>query len=183
LQSSNSLGWKWSVNRRRLLSESSIVVLDRSARHVICGRRIDNYRIRILLFGRRDILGHSLRHFPGARCTDHTYAAKPNLPSRNSSSFCALFPRAPGPRNDTDWQCQLLFNCGIDALVQFPPAPSLTTIWHLGMELFLRFQVYFEFLLAGVPYLTVVPITIRLYMYPAVLVSTVRKRLIAAVVC
>jgi hypothetical protein len=50
-------------------------------------------------------------------------------------------------------------------------APSLTTIWYFGMELFQRFQVYFEFLLAGVPYLIVVPTTIRLYQYPAVLVS------------
>jgi phosphatidylinositol glycan class U len=49
--------------------------------------------------------------------------------------------------------------------------PSLTTIWYLGMEVFLRFRVYIEFLIAGTPYMLIIPTTIRLYKYPAVLVA------------
>lgn len=51
-------------------------------------------------------------------------------------------------------------------------APSLTTVWYFSMEVFMRFRVYFEFLLAGLPYLLVFPVTIRLRRYPAALVRT-----------
>jgi phosphatidylinositol glycan class U len=50
-------------------------------------------------------------------------------------------------------------------------SPSLTTIWYLGMEVFLRFRFYIEFLIAGTPYMVIVPMTIRLYKYPAVLLA------------
>lgn len=49
-------------------------------------------------------------------------------------------------------------------------APSLTTVWYFSMEVFLRFRLYFEFLLGGLPYLIIIPLTVRLYRYPAVLV-------------
>jgi len=50
--------------------------------------------------------------------------------------------------------------------------PSLTTLWYLGMQVFLRFRLYFSILLAGLPFLLVVPTTVRLYNYPDVLVRT-----------
>jgi len=48
--------------------------------------------------------------------------------------------------------------------------PSLSTLWYFGMELFDRFRLFFEILLGGIPYLSVIPLTIRLYRYPIVLV-------------
>jgi hypothetical protein len=50
-------------------------------------------------------------------------------------------------------------------------APSLSTLWYLGMELFDRFTGYFTVFLAGLPYVLVVPTTIRLHRYPEALVS------------
>jgi hypothetical protein len=49
--------------------------------------------------------------------------------------------------------------------------PSLSTLWYLSMELFRRFRRYFTLLLGGVPYIMVMPLTVRLYRYPFVLVS------------
>lgn len=49
-------------------------------------------------------------------------------------------------------------------------APSLTTLWYFGMESFIRFRLYFECLLGGLPYFLVVPVVLRLYLYPSVLV-------------
>lgn len=48
--------------------------------------------------------------------------------------------------------------------------PNLSTLWYLGMELFNRFRLYFTILLGGIPYTLIIPITIRFYNYPAVLV-------------
>lgn len=48
--------------------------------------------------------------------------------------------------------------------------PSLTTLWYFGMQVFLRFRLYFTILLAGLPFLLIVPTTVRLYEYPDVLV-------------
>ena len=49
-------------------------------------------------------------------------------------------------------------------------APSLSTLWYLGMELFHRFSVYTTILVAGAPYLLIAPLYIRLSRYPEVLV-------------
>ena len=49
--------------------------------------------------------------------------------------------------------------------------PSLSTLWYLGMELFDRFSAYFTLFLGGLPYILIVPTTIRLYRYPEALVS------------
>ena len=51
--------------------------------------------------------------------------------------------------------------------------PNLSLLWYFGMEIFIPFHRYFTFLLGGVPYFTVIPMTIRLYQYPSVLVSTI----------
>ena len=48
--------------------------------------------------------------------------------------------------------------------------PNLTTLWYLGMQVFLRFRLYLTIMLAGLPYLLVVPTAVRLYAYPDVLV-------------
>lgn len=50
-------------------------------------------------------------------------------------------------------------------------APSLSTLWYLGMELFERFSKYLTFALAGLPYVTFIPTVIRLHDYPEALVS------------
>jgi len=50
--------------------------------------------------------------------------------------------------------------------------PCLSTLWYLSMQVFLRFRLYFTILLAGLPFLVIVPTTIRLYNYPDVLVRT-----------
>jgi hypothetical protein len=55
-------------------------------------------------------------------------------------------------------------------------APSLSILWYFSMELFQRFRVYFTCLLGGLPYLLILPTTIRLYRYPAALVSERRER-------
>jgi hypothetical protein len=52
--------------------------------------------------------------------------------------------------------------------------PSLSTLWYLSMELFGRFRIYFSLLLGGIPYMLILPLTIRLYRYPFALV---RERL------
>jgi hypothetical protein len=52
-------------------------------------------------------------------------------------------------------------------------APSLSTLWYLSMLLFDRFRLYFTFLLGGAPYLLLLPLTIRLYRYPMVMVRKV----------
>jgi uncharacterized integral membrane protein len=49
--------------------------------------------------------------------------------------------------------------------------PSLSTVWYLSMQRFGRFERYFELLLGGLPYFLIVPLTIRLYKYPSVLVA------------
>ena len=48
--------------------------------------------------------------------------------------------------------------------------PNLSLVWYFGMEVFVPFHRYFTFLIGGLPYFTVVPMTIRLYRYPCVLV-------------
>lgn len=48
--------------------------------------------------------------------------------------------------------------------------PSLSTLWYLSMQLFGRFRTYFAILLGAIPYIVVLPLTVRLYRYPAVLV-------------
>ena len=48
--------------------------------------------------------------------------------------------------------------------------PNLITLWYLGMQVFLRFRLYLTIMLAGLPYLLVVPTAVRLYAYPDVLV-------------
>lgn len=50
-------------------------------------------------------------------------------------------------------------------------APSLSTLWYLGMELFGRFSRYLTLALAGLPYVVVAPTVIRLHAYPEALVS------------
>ena len=50
-------------------------------------------------------------------------------------------------------------------------APSLSTLWYLGMELFSRFTRYMTVLIAGTPYLVILPLWIRLSGYPEALVS------------
>jgi GPI transamidase subunit PIG-U len=49
--------------------------------------------------------------------------------------------------------------------------PNLSVLWYLNMEIFERYRVYFAVLIGGLPYLLLVPITIRLHRYPMVLVS------------
>ena len=46
--------------------------------------------------------------------------------------------------------------------------PSLSVQWYLAIQLFLRFRGYFETLLLGLPYIVIVPVTLRLYKYPLV---------------
>ena len=53
---------------------------------------------------------------------------------------------------------------------QIGMAPSLSLLFYFGMELFDRFLSYFTVLLC-MPYILIVPVTIRLYRYPIVLVS------------
>jgi GPI transamidase subunit PIG-U len=48
--------------------------------------------------------------------------------------------------------------------------PNLSVLWYFGMEVFLRFQRFFVTLLGGLPYVLIVPLTIRLWRYPEVLV-------------
>ena len=49
--------------------------------------------------------------------------------------------------------------------------PNLSLLWYFGMEVFVPFHRYFTFLLGGLPYFTIIPMTIRLYQYPSVLVQ------------
>ncbi len=48
--------------------------------------------------------------------------------------------------------------------------PSLSIQWYLAMQLFSRFRDYFGALLLGLPYIVVIPISVRLFAYPMVLV-------------
>lgn len=48
--------------------------------------------------------------------------------------------------------------------------PSLSVQWYFAMQIFSRFIGYFEILFLGLPYILVVPLAIRLYKYPIVLV-------------
>jgi GPI transamidase subunit PIG-U len=50
-------------------------------------------------------------------------------------------------------------------------SPSLSVQWYLATQLFSRFRDYFATLLLGLPYIVVLPIAMRLYKYPMVLVS------------
>ena len=52
--------------------------------------------------------------------------------------------------------------------------PSPSVLWYLNMELFEQYRTYFAVLIGGCPFLLLIPLTIRLYRYPMVLVSTVR---------
>jgi hypothetical protein len=52
-------------------------------------------------------------------------------------------------------------------------SPNLSVTWYFHMQLFTRFRNYFGILINGLPYLLVIPLTIRLHEYPMVLV---RKR-------
>lgn len=49
--------------------------------------------------------------------------------------------------------------------------PNFSVLWYFNMELFERFRIFFAVLINGVPYLMLLPTTIRLYRYPMVLVS------------
>jgi hypothetical protein len=49
-------------------------------------------------------------------------------------------------------------------------SPNLSVMWYFHMQLFTRFRDYFGILLIGLPYLLVIPLTIRLHAYPMVLV-------------
>ena len=49
--------------------------------------------------------------------------------------------------------------------------PNFSVLWYLNMELFERYRIFFAVLFAGLPYLLVAPVTIRLYRYPMVLVT------------
>jgi GPI transamidase subunit PIG-U len=49
--------------------------------------------------------------------------------------------------------------------------PSLNILWYFGMQIFRRFHSYFTFIMAGLPYLLIIPTAIRFHQYPAVLVS------------
>lgn len=51
--------------------------------------------------------------------------------------------------------------------------PNLSVLWYLNMELFERFRIYFAILIAGLPYLMLIPVTMRLYRYPMVLVRQI----------
>jgi hypothetical protein len=55
-------------------------------------------------------------------------------------------------------------------------SPNLSVKWYFQMQLFTRFRDYFGILLGGLPYLLVIPLTIRLHAYPMVLVRK-RKRM------
>ena len=50
--------------------------------------------------------------------------------------------------------------------------PNLSVVWYFQMQMFDRFRIYYEFLITGLPYCLVAPLTIRLYRYPEVLVSS-----------
>lgn len=49
-------------------------------------------------------------------------------------------------------------------------SPNLGPLWYFQMQLFDRFQDYFRIMFIGMPYLVVIPLAIRLYRYPIVLV-------------
>lgn len=49
--------------------------------------------------------------------------------------------------------------------------PNLGPLWYFQMQLFNRFHDYFALMITGMPYLVVIPLTIRLHRYPIVLVS------------
>lgn len=53
--------------------------------------------------------------------------------------------------------------------------PNLSVQWYLAMQLFSRFRHYFGALLLGLPYIVVIPIAVRLYDYPLVLVRLIIK--------
>mmetsp|Transcript_11210 Transcript_11210/g.14754 ORF Transcript_11210/g.14754 Transcript_11210/m.14754 type:complete len:179 (-) Transcript_11210:426-962(-) len=50
-------------------------------------------------------------------------------------------------------------------------SPSMSIFWYTQMQLFLRFGTYFQVLLAGLPFLIVVPTAIRLYRYPITMIG------------
>jgi GPI transamidase subunit PIG-U len=54
--------------------------------------------------------------------------------------------------------------------------PNLSLLWYFGMEVFVPFHRYFTLLLGGLPYFTIIPMTIRLYHYPSVLVRSPWKQ-------
>jgi hypothetical protein len=56
--------------------------------------------------------------------------------------------------------------------------PSLSTLWYFGMEMFDRFSIYFTVLMGGAPYLLVIPLWIRLFRYPEVMVRKSLARLV-----
>lgn len=49
--------------------------------------------------------------------------------------------------------------------------PNLSVQWYFAMQLFSRFRDYFGAMCVGLPYMLVVPITMRLYKYPMELVA------------
>ena len=50
--------------------------------------------------------------------------------------------------------------------------PNLSVQWYLNMQLFARFREYFSTILLGMPFIVVIPLTIRLYQYPTELVCS-----------
>ena len=64
---------------------------------------------------------------------------------------------------------------GTDAYWTWKPTRSLTPnlgpTWYFQMQLFDRFQHYFALMFTGLPYVLLIPLTIRLYRYPIELVS------------
>jgi GPI transamidase subunit PIG-U len=49
--------------------------------------------------------------------------------------------------------------------------PNLGPLWYFTMHVFPRFRPYFQIMFAGLPYLLVVPLALRLHQYPIVLVG------------
>ena len=49
-------------------------------------------------------------------------------------------------------------------------APSLSIWWYTHMQVFDRFQIYFQIMMAGLPWLVVLPTAVRLYRYPLTIV-------------
>jgi hypothetical protein len=58
-------------------------------------------------------------------------------------------------------------------------SPNLGPLWYFQMQLFDRFQDYFRIMFIGMPYLVVIPLAIRLYRYPIVLVRIAKHPYLA----
>lgn len=54
--------------------------------------------------------------------------------------------------------------------------PNLGPLWYFTMHVFPRFRTYFQIMFAGLPYLLVIPLALRLHQYPIVLVGYLHGR-------